>query len=102
MYFLFGTKFAWNEEIDTFFNVECVLLGRDFDFLAGYLVITARYLVVTTGYCSLPLVTAFFPLLVWMLLTLFPQKWMLHPFINDLREVIIDSINYIFWLLQDT
>ena len=33
IYFIFGTKFAWNEGIDTCFNVECVLLGRNFDFL---------------------------------------------------------------------
>ena len=31
-----------------FFNVECVLLRRNFDFRGGYLVVTARYLVVTT------------------------------------------------------
>ena len=56
--------------IDTCFNVECVLLGRNFDFLGGYLVVTARYLVltarylvVTGGYCSLSLVTARYPLL---------------------------------------
>ena len=54
IYFLFGTKFSWNEGIDTCFNVEFVLLDRNFDFLGGYLVVTARYLVVTTGYCSLP------------------------------------------------
>ena len=54
IYFIFGTKFSWNEGIDTCFNVEYVLLGRNFDFLGGYLVVTARYLVVTTGYCSLP------------------------------------------------
>ena len=54
IYFIFGTKFFWNEEIDICFNVECVLLGRNFDFLGGYVVVTARYLVVTTAYCSLP------------------------------------------------
>ena len=53
IYFLFGTKFSWNEGTDTCFSVECVLLGCNFDFLGGYLV-TACYLVVTTGYCSLP------------------------------------------------
>ena len=31
--FIFGTKFSWNEGIDTCFNFECVLLGRNFDFL---------------------------------------------------------------------
>ena len=54
IYFLFGTKFSWNEETDTCFNIECVLLGRNFDFLGSYLVGTARYLNVTTGQCSLP------------------------------------------------
>ena len=49
IYFLFGTKFSWNEETDTCFNVECMLLGRNYDFLGGYLVATARYLSVTTG-----------------------------------------------------
>ena len=58
IYFLSGTKFFWNEENDTCFNVECVLLGRNFDFLGGYLVVTARCLMVTTSYCSLLVVTA--------------------------------------------
>ena len=43
MYFLFGNKFSCNEGIDTCFNVECVLFGRNFDFLTSYLVVTARY-----------------------------------------------------------
>ena len=47
--FLIGTKFSRNEETDTYFNVEYVLLGRNFDFLGGYLVATARDLIVTTG-----------------------------------------------------
>ena len=38
------TKFSWNKGIDTCFNAKCVLLGRNFDFLGGYLVVTARYL----------------------------------------------------------
>ena len=49
IYFLSGTKFSWNEETDTCFNVECMLLGRNYDFLGGYLVATARYVSVTTG-----------------------------------------------------
>ena len=49
IYFLFGIKFSSNEETDTCFNVECMLLGRNYDFLGGYLVATARYLSVTTG-----------------------------------------------------
>ena len=56
--FLFGTKFSWKEETDTCLNVEYVLLGRSFDFLRSNLVVTARYLMVNAGYCSLPLVTA--------------------------------------------
>ena len=64
IYFIFGTKFSWNEGIDTCFNMKCVLLGRNFDFLAGYcsffssyylLLITWWLLLVTTGYCSFPL-----------------------------------------------
>ena len=49
-----GPIFSWNDGIDTWFIVECVLLGRNFDFLVGYLVVTAPYLVVTAGYCLLP------------------------------------------------
>ena len=52
--------------IDTCFNVEYVLPGRNFDFLGGYLVVTARYimvtvryLVVTARYCSLLFVPTF-------------------------------------------
>ena len=68
IYFLSGTKFSWNEETDTCFNVEYMLLDRSFDFLGGYLVVTAYYLMVSTGYCSLMVVTTrycSFPLLVW-------------------------------------
>ena len=54
IYFIFVTKFSWNERIDTWFNVEWVLLGRNFGFLGSYLIVTARYLVVTAGYCLLP------------------------------------------------
>ena len=54
MYFNFRIKFSWKEGIDTCFNVEFVLIGRNFNFLDGYLVVTARYLVVTGGYYSLP------------------------------------------------
>ena len=36
IYFLFVTKFSWNEQTDIYFNAECVLLGRNFDFLGGY------------------------------------------------------------------
>ena len=47
VYFIFGTKFFWNEVIDSCFNVKYVLLGRNFNFIGGYLVITARSLVIT-------------------------------------------------------
>ena len=53
-YFLFGTNFSWNEGSDICFNVEYVLFGHNFDFLGGCLVVTAHYLVVTTGYSTLP------------------------------------------------
>ena len=49
IYFLFGMKFSWNEETDTCFNIECMILGRNYDFLGGYLVATAHYLSVSTG-----------------------------------------------------
>ena len=49
IYFLFGTKFPWNEGNDICFNVESVLLGRNFGFLGVYLVVTACYLVITTA-----------------------------------------------------
>ena len=58
IYFNFGTKLSWNEGIDTYFNVEWVLLDRIFDFLGGYLAVTVRYLVVTAGYCWLLLVAS--------------------------------------------
>ena len=66
IYFISGTKFSWNGGVDTCFNVEYVLLGRNFDFLGGYSVVTARYLVViarylvvTARYFSLLLVPTF-------------------------------------------
>ena len=34
--------------------MECVLLGRNFDFVGGYFVAAAHYIMVTIGYCSLP------------------------------------------------
>ena len=49
IYFLYGTKFSGNEETYTCFDVECMLLGRNYDFLGDYLVDTFRYLSVTTG-----------------------------------------------------
>ena len=65
IYSLFGTKFSWNEETDTCVNVVCVLPGRNFDFLGGYMMVTARYLTVTTGYRSLLLVPTFIRTYKW-------------------------------------
>ena len=59
IYFCFAGKFFWNKGlIDTCFNVECALLDGNFDFFGGYLVVNARYLVVTARYWWLLLVTA--------------------------------------------
>ena len=54
--------------INTCLNIESVLLGHNSEFHGGYLVVTARYVVVTapswslfdgySGYCSLVVVTA--------------------------------------------
>ena len=54
IYFIFGTNSSWNKGIDACFNVECMLLGHNFDFLAGSSVVTVHYLVVTAGNCLLP------------------------------------------------
>ena len=52
--FHFWDQFSRNVEIDTCFNVELVLLVRNFDFFGGYLVDTTHYLVAAAGYCLLP------------------------------------------------
>ena len=68
IYFIFGTRFPWNEGIDTCFNVECVLRDRfSWCLLGSYcslsscycwlLLVTWWLLLVTGGYCSLPLIT---------------------------------------------
>ena len=62
IYFIFVTEFSWNEEIDTCFNVECVLLGRNYDYFGGYYWL----LLVTARYCS-------FPFLVWTRILCFLQ-----------------------------
>ena len=66
IYFIFWTIFSWNDGIDTYFNVEYVLLGLNFDFLGGYFSLPSgncslplfTWWLLLVGYCSLPLVTA--------------------------------------------
>ena len=94
IYFIFRPKLSWNEGIDTCFNIEYLLLSRNFNFLGGYLVVTAGYcwllpvncwlLVVTSRYCWSLLVTArycSFPLLVWTRIFwhFFWILWILKP-----------------------
>ena len=50
IYFIFETKFSWNDVIGTCFSIECVLLGRNFGFLSGNLVVTACYCSLLRGY----------------------------------------------------
>ena len=50
IYLVFGTKFSWNEGIDTCFNVECMLLGHNFDFLGGYYLLSSGYCLLLGGY----------------------------------------------------
>ena len=83
IYFIFETKFSWNERIDTCFNVKFVLLGRNFNFLGDY----SGLLLVTWW---LPVVTARFHLLLLLLtfsmnglFCIFLYKWNL--FKNSLR-----------------
>ena len=64
-----GTKLSWNEKIDTCFNVECVLLGRNFDFFGGY--------------CS-------FPLLVWT-----ENSLLQRIFIRKQRMFLMLSVIYV-------
>ena len=55
--FPFWDQISWNEETNTCFNVECVLLDRNYDFLGGYCWLPYGYywlLLVTGGYCSFP------------------------------------------------
>ena len=43
IFFIFGTKFPWNEKIYTCFSVECVSFGRNLDFLGGYCLLSSGY-----------------------------------------------------------
>ena len=65
IYFIFGTKFSWNEGIDTCFNVKSVLFGCNLDFLGGYYwSLHSGYCSLRGGYCLLPVVTARYHLLL--------------------------------------
>ena len=64
-YFIFGTKFSWNEGTDTCFNVKCVLLGRNFHFLGGYCLLPSSYCRLLLVTCWLLVVTARY---LWLLL----------------------------------
>ena len=57
-------KFFWNERTDTCFNVECVLLGCNFDFLGGYCSLPSGYCSLLGGYFSLLVATASYRLLL--------------------------------------
>ena len=50
IYFIFGSKFSWNEGIDSSLMSNVGYLAV----ILIFLVVTARYLVVSAGYCSLP------------------------------------------------
>ena len=58
IYLIIGTNISWNEGIDTCFNVQFVLLGRNLDFLGGYCSLPSGYCSLLGGYCSLLVVTA--------------------------------------------
>ena len=68
MHFIFGIKFSWNEGIDICFNVECVLIGRNFDFFGGYwwLLLVTKWLLLVTWWILL--VTWWLLLVTWWLL----------------------------------
>ena len=80
IYFIFGTKFSRNGGIDTCFNVECVLLGRNFYFLGGFVVFTAHYLVVTARYPEIVYMLLLFQMLCIdpFFLTLTLTEWNLY------------------------
>ena len=74
-----------------------VLLGRNFDFLGGYVVVTARYLVVTGVYCSLLVVTACYQsLLLVPTFSMNEKKRVLHNFI--LHEIITCNGRDLPWI----
>ena len=92
--FLCGTRFSWNEETDTCFNVECVLLGRNFDFLGGYCSLPNGYywlVVLPGGYCSLPNGYYWLLLVTWWLLLVtggyFSLPLVLTSSMNEYHEI---------------
>ena len=102
IYFIFWTKFSWNEGIDTCCNVECVLLGCNFDFLGGYLVVTGCYFSLLSGYFLLLLVT-------WWLLLVTASYLLLPTYITNIKkhQVWIYSVIYtclvykiLFWTVD--
>ena len=76
--FIFGTKFSWNEGIDTCFNVECVLLRCGYFFfwrlLGGYCSLPNDYCSLPGGYCLLLLIHKFtmnvFQHQIWILVNI--------------------------------
>ena len=72
IYFIFGTKFFSNEGIDTCFNINCVLLGRTFDFFRGYCSLPSGYCSLAGGYWWLLLVTGTYYSLVTARYTSYP------------------------------
>ena len=93
IFFIFGAKFSWNEGIDNCFNIKCVLLGRNFDFL----VVTARYQEVTAGYRSLLLVPPFSMNRVYRLISSIPSNINFH--IYNFSKVIKLFASLYFFVL---
>ena len=80
IYFIFGTKFFWNE------GLILVLMSKLYYLVVIliFLVVTGRYMVVTLCYCS-------FPLLVWT------RDFI---FLFNFKEKMVLSIASIFWSIH--
>ena len=92
VYFIFRTKFTWNETIGICFNVEYVLLDRNFDFVGGYctwLAVTARYrlLLFVPTFSMNGQSTRF----VWSKMS----SWLHY---SDNTEVMMSWFKFSFWL----
>ena len=99
IYFISGTKFSLNEGIDTCFDVECVLLGHNFDFLGGYSLLPSGYCLLLGGYWWLLLVnpcSCSFPLLVWMLIC-HMRLFDLYPLLSLFSGSHFDSMYDQLW-----